>query len=442
MDRVRHSIAAEPRGQILYLGAPIRLDSRKVLTGCNVYHHTTVLQQRIDFTTLANVTSAAAGTDFAPQFLARFRDSKAFASIHGLGDDFVERLLSPTGVEFPQVLLSAVIAVENALAAAMGSDRAITFSTVEGESSHRNLIWESAVPKLSASAAEVALAGVLDLLPGRLYPHPPKAMRPFAEAWRELEQLAYTLPPTTRAASQGSIPTVAVVGDHGTGAMARALEAILRGAGRRVALALRMRAYVNGEPADLTPDQQTRAPLILLEEQHIETLVTTVSSRHTATRGLLFDQCKVTVIADKAKEERTDLFHKGLEVVDRATTDCFVVRAGNTVALDRLQALGARRLILVGERLSDPVMQTHLNAGGAAVTTMWRNGEVQFVLFEGTEFLAALPIRVGSSRDGRIKKRRLQTGAMFAVAAAYGLGLSGHTIEVAVQNAPASIPDC
>lgn len=441
MDRLGHSITAEPRGQILYLGAPIRLDARQVFTGCNVYHHTTVFQQQVDFTTLANMSSAAAGADFAPRFLARFRDSKTFASIHGLSDDFVERLLSPAGAEFPQVLMSAVTAVENALAAATDSDRTITFSTVEGDSSHRNLIWESAVPKLSASAVEVALSGVLDLLPGSLYPHPPTALRPFAQAWRELEQLAGTLPPTTRAASQGSIPIAAFVGDHGTGAMARALEGILRGAGRRVALALRVRAYVNGESAELLPHQQARAPLVLLNERQVETLVTTVSSRHTATRGLLFDQCAVTVIADRAKEERTDLFHKGLEVVDRATTDCFVVRAGNTVALDRLQALGARRLILVGERLNDPGMQTHLEAGGAAVTTMWRNGEAQIVLFEGTEFLAASPIRIGSSRDGRIKKRRLKTGAMFAIAAAYGLGLTGQTIEAVVRNAPTSIPD-
>ena len=202
-----------------------------------------------------------------------------------------------------------------------------------------------------------------------------------------------------------------------------------------MALALRERAFVNGESAELTHEQQANAARILLRDPEVDTFVSTVSPRQTAKSGLVLEQYQLAVIMDKVRDGETELFQSGLDVVQRGTTECFVVRAGNVIALDRLRELGDRRLILVSDRLKDPGLQAHLNAGHVAVSTMWQAGEIRIVLLSGAEILTSIRIDVGSSRDGRSRKRRLTQGAMFAVAAAFGLGLSAPEIVAAFRHA-------
>lgn len=238
----------------------------------------------------------------------------------------------------------------------------------------------------------------------------------------------------------GRIPIIAVAGDKATGAVARVLDMILRGAGRFNALTLRNDSFVNGAPADLSDEQKRFAPLSLLRDPQVSTLVTTVSPRRAVRRGLLFEECTVSVIMDKKLEADTQQFHLGLDILEPATRKCFVVGAGNAVVVNRLKRLGSplesRQLILVGERLNDPVVQEHLNSGHVAVTTMWLDGKTRIALFSGTKLEASFNTVVRGSRDGRSKTRRLKNGKMFAIAAAVGLGLSGTEIKHAFRNAP------
>jgi hypothetical protein len=237
------------------------------------------------------------------------------------------------------------------------------------------------------------------------------------------------------------IPIIAVAGDKGTGTTARILDMILRGTGRSVGLALRARSFVNGRSVDFTDEQQISAAQALLCSPVVDTVVSTVSPRLAARRGLNLESIRVTVIMDKVKDIKTELFHAGLDVVQRATTDCFVVQAGNIVALDRLQALKARQLILVSDRLNDPGLQAHLNSGHKAVATLWgqQDGEARMVLVSGNQVIVSVQTNIGSSRDGRTKKRRFKYAMLFAVAAAFGLGLSGSEITAALRNAPAMV---
>lgn len=236
------------------------------------------------------------------------------------------------------------------------------------------------------------------------------------------------------------IPTVAVAGDKGTGTTARILDMILRGAGKSVGLALRACAFVNGVSAAFTDEQQINAARILLCDPLVDTVVSTVSLRLTARHGLILETVQVTVMMDKVREVKTALFHNGLDVMQRATTDCFVVQTGNVVALDRLRELGTRQLILVSDRFNDPGLQAHLNNGHKGVAILWgQEAEAQIVLLSGTEVVASIQTNIGSSRDGRTKKKRLRYGMLFAVGAAYGLGLSGSEIIAAFRNAPAIV---
>ena len=239
----------------------------------------------------------------------------------------------------------------------------------------------------------------------------------------------------------GRIPVVAVSGDRGTGSTARTLDMILRGAGRSVALTLHTQAYVNGASAELAQKQQAQAPLILLRDPQIDTLVSALSLRQTARRGMLLEKCSLSVIMDRNKGGESSLFHQGTKIIGRATTDCFVVGSGNMLALDYIAPLSNRRLILVSDRLNDPALQAHLKAGHEAVTTIWHDGDIRIALMSGTEVLATFPFGAASFGSGKNIKRRLKNALMFAIAAAYGLGLSGEEIQTALTQAPDIVPD-
>lgn len=441
------NLSVPQAGQIIHPGSPINILSNKIFTGCNLYHTSTVIRLRVDFGKLTEETSALAGPKFAASFLDRFLGLKSLVPKNGLKDDFITQLTSPEGVDFREVLLQAILAVENTIAFAMHDLNTITYAAIEKHKNHTVLIWECSNPTLSLHAAEVGLLGLIDLLPRRYYTQQPETSVSFDSAIKEIHEYREVpadvdvLKLNYPSGSNGRIPIAIVAGDKGTGATARTLDMILRGAGRSVALALHSRAFVNGESAELSEVQQAQAPLVLLLDPTVETLVSTVSPRQAARHGLLIDQCSLSVIMDKVLEENTRLFHAGLDIVIRATTNCFVVGAGNIMALNRLQELGAKNLILVSEHHNDPTLQAHLNAGHTAVTTMWHGQAIRIVLLSGTEHLASFQLDAGSSRGGRARKRRLKMGKMFAIAAAFGLGFSGSEIETAFQNAPAIVPD-
>lgn len=239
----------------------------------------------------------------------------------------------------------------------------------------------------------------------------------------------------------GRIPLVTVAGDKGTGSAARILDMILRGAGKSVGLALRSRSYIRGQSADLNAEQQRHAPLVLARDPDVETLICTVSPRQITRQGMLLEHTGITVIMDRVKPGNAESFHQGLDVVCRATSDSFVVGAGNIVALNKIATLNDKRVILIDERINNPSLQAHLKSSGEAVSTQWIDGEIRAVLLSGEQMLASIPIIASSPRDGRIRRQRLKIAMLYAIGAAYSLGLSAPEIQSAVANAPKIIPD-
>ncbi len=227
----------------------------------------------------------------------------------------------------------------------------------------------------------------------------------------------------------GRVPVVAVAGDRGTGVVARRLDAILRHAGRAVALALRQQAAINGVSEPLSEKLHNKAPLTLLRDPQIDTLVCTVSLRQAARGGLLLERCALTVFVERALGGAAALFQTGLGVMQRATSDCFVVSSADLAALNQLREVGARRLILVADRLDDPALQAHLAAGHTVLSPLWIAGEERIAVRSGADASAhfAAPVDAASGRRERDRKRW-----MFAIAAALGLGLSSAEIERAL----------
>jgi len=255
------------------------------------------------------------------------------------------------------------------------------------------------------------------------------------------ELLNKLYPPDNNSGGNGRIPIVVVTGDNGTGTAAKMLDMILRGADRSIALSLRAQSYIDGHSVTLSEDQKKHATQVLLRHPELDALVTTLSLRETAKTGMVLDSCSITVIIDRVKQGEAEHFYNGLDIIVRATSHCFIIAAGNIAARSQIKELGNRRLILVAERMNDPELQKHINAGYDAVTTIWHEGQVRVALFSNKQVVATIPFDITRISNGLVKKWRLKNAILFATAAAFGLGLSGAEIQASIENSPGIITD-
>jgi len=232
----------------------------------------------------------------------------------------------------------------------------------------------------------------------------------------------------------GRLPVAMVCGDRGTGTIARALEKILRGAGRSVALTLRSGHFTDGAMAKWSRKQQSQAQRVLLRDPGIDAMVSTVSLRLTGESGLKLERASVSIIVDRVKPGRADQFHLGMDIVARATTDCMVIGAGNLVAYEKLSAHRGKRFILVSNHVNDPGLQAHLAKSGVAVTTQWHDGEKQIQLLSGAEVLASFSLSRLPHHDSATRNHRQVTAFQYAIAAGYAMGLTLESIVTSLSS--------
>jgi cyanophycin synthetase len=161
-----HTAPAGPAPTLRWVGSSI-------LRGCNVHHDRTVLRVVVDFGALHGRTSASAGPAFAGRFIARFRDPAQTPPTAPDDACFFDALRTNRGVPFEEVVLQAILAVERRLAFARNDFVPIAMASVEPidpaqRARQARLVWECRHPEQSRSAARLALAGVLGLLPAPL----------------------------------------------------------------------------------------------------------------------------------------------------------------------------------------------------------------------------------------------------------------------------------
>lgn len=233
----------------------------------------------------------------------------------------------------------------------------------------------------------------------------------------------------------GWIPIVVVAGDRGTGTAARMVDQLLRGCGKYTGLSLRETSYVNGEASDLGGEQRRPAgPSALLRNPDVEVLVSAASLRRIAQQGFQIDGCSIGIILDRNKDGNANVFHAGAAVLERATADVFVVGCGNQNALQHLKNLGKRKLILVGNRVSDPLAQEHLSRSETIIADGWTNEGDRIVLMAGDREIARFHPGDIWSRLTKGKQRKMRQAAKYAIAAAFGLGIPVPDISAALGS--------
>jgi cyanophycin synthetase len=235
------------------------------------------------------------------------------------------------------------------------------------------------------------------------------------------------------AGSTGRIPIAVVSGGRNASRVARELDALLRASGKTVALATRKSALINGRPAEIAKPRLRRAGAILLRDPRVESLVASVSLRRTMKRGLGLESCDVAAIvnrpADRAAGGDTQ---RGVEIIARATRGILVVSADDQAALEALNGLDPKRLILIGWDAKDLVIARHVAAGGAAVLHMRQRDQHWIVLYRDGKVVAS--IRVETPAGERVSARRMEA-RMVTVALAFGIGLPASDLQAAVSAA-------
>lgn len=229
----------------------------------------------------------------------------------------------------------------------------------------------------------------------------------------------------------GRIPIAVVARGQGAMRVAHDLDAILQASGKTVGLVTRKHSFINGEAAEPGTSRERRAFRTQLRDQRVQALVGTVSLRRTLRRGLGLDTCDVAAIMSRTADQDTDRALRGLEVVVRATRGMLVVGADDEAALKVLSAIDPKRLILVASSRQDRPIGAHVAAGAVVVSNIRERGEDWIVVYRKDKVIACVPATTGGRR--RFRARRIES-RKYAVALAFGLGLSGGDIDAALRS--------
>ncbi len=227
------------------------------------------------------------------------------------------------------------------------------------------------------------------------------------------------------------IPIAMIAGERRTTPVARGLETLLRACGKTVGLATCRGSSVDGEPVEPGARHPEDAARFLLHDPRVEMLVGTTSPRRVVQRGLRLDACEVTAIMNPSIDGDIEPYQRGVDVMVRATNGMLVVSAGNSFAIDVIHPLDPQRVILLSRRL-DPGIRKHLAAGGVAVVRARQAGDEYVELHRAGETLVRQPVLSIKPLQGAVSMPRIQA-RMFAVALAFGLGLSREELKSAAM---------
>jgi hypothetical protein len=459
----------KPRGR-----PAIALREHRVLRGCNAHHTATVFRQRVDFGSCAGWSTGNADGMFAARFIQRFAGLDDRAPNGRMGAAFRARVRT-SGIPIEEALFEAILAVDLSMAFEMRGLATLDYADiVRRDPTIVDLVWSTRMPSISRAAARVGLAGLLELL---LPSQPRRAAKGFQsglDALRKrakrrqwsasvaalalvaekkglpceslggaylllgqgVEQHVVYAPATSERdleRLQARIPIAVIAGLHGTSSIASDVEGLLRAAGRAVGLATHKRTSICGEPQQRRAAPPRDAAHFLLRDPRVGVLVTTASPRHIVRRGLRIDRCDVAAIADRAPAPDPKTSRQAIEVILKATTGLIVIGAANAGALAATRTADLGRIVLCSSHETEAVRQ-HLAAGGLAIVRAARNGGKHIELQRGSEVLFSVAISaLRGSRTGGQRRRGIRA-RMFAIALAFGLGLSAQEIATAVER--------
>lgn len=149
--------------------SPLRIQDARYLRGCNPYYLRSVLAIAVPLSEwIDQGHGTIGGKRLAASFLERFPVRRRALREHAMPEEFVARLASRAGVPVEEALLQAILAIEAAELEKMQHLEPVAFAVCSREGAKARLAWESHAPDISRRSAEVAVAGVSNLVLGGL----------------------------------------------------------------------------------------------------------------------------------------------------------------------------------------------------------------------------------------------------------------------------------
>jgi hypothetical protein len=432
-----------------------RLSGGRLLRGPNVHHHTTVYVVHLEPGVLADTRPADAGAEFGAGFLAKFAGVSC-----------------PPNATILDCLLEAVLAVERVAAVEMGRPVGARFGRLVRTATSVDLVWEARSAWISRAASRVALAGLLELLPGHLDGVSAEAAK-FDDEMAKLVRRARRRQWTPAAAAiaraatarrvpyellagsyvrlgegvrqqvvsasaagddgpeqlldslipfdtDATIPVTLIVGERGTGFVARALDRWLRATHAGVGLALKDRITVQGSPIDPSAVGRRRGVSVLLGDPRVDVAIGALSPGSILSRGLGVERADVVVLPDLGPAGDRRAYEGALRVVFAARPRIVVLSASNPWTEWITRVVRSPEQVVIVCPGQSPLSLAHAAAGGLVVQTVGRSHAVA-ELRRRTEAIGTMPIVWPGSEarphptDKELGRALLAAGAAFAV---------------------------
>jgi hypothetical protein len=439
-----------------------RILEGRLLRGPNVHYGATVFVMRVDAGLLGGVRADDAGAEFG----ARFRDR--FAGVP-----------CPPHATILDCLLEAVLAVERFVGAMMGRSDVPGFARLVQTRRGVDLVWEARAAWISRAAARVALAGLLELLPAHLggvggtrktfdqrmarlirqarrrqwtpaaaalvkaatdqqLPHELLAGS-YVRLGEGIRQQVVSASAVGDAGAEGfletlfpfgaraTIPVLLVVGEHGTGYVAKALDRWLRTTRPGVGLALKDRITIQGGAIDPTAVGRRRGVAVLLGDPRVATAIGAVSPRSIMARGLGVERMDIAVLADPTKGDDRVAYQGALRVLLSARPTMLVLTTNNPFAESIARVTQSPEQVILVSRGESPFADAHAAAGGFVVRTVGRSYAGLVELRRGTETVGAMPLVWPGMKARSSPSEKALSRALLGAGAAFAVDMTGES---------------
>lgn len=227
------------------------------------------------------------------------------------------------------------------------------------------------------------------------------------------------------AGATGRIPTALVIGDRGARAVADELDAELRAHGHTTGLVARETVLLAGQTVALDQPRLHEALAVMHRDSRMQRLVVATTPRHAVAHGLALEGADAVALLARNAREDSDTYNQAASVAARAAGRALVVEVDNEPAralflgMVKAGTLAVGRLILVGGRARDAVLDAHVEAGGTSVVPA-HDGQESIVVRRRDATLV-LPGHAGTC-DPAVRAVRDVRARLLAAALAWAMG--------------------
>lgn len=220
--------------------------------------------------------------------------------------------------------------------------------------------------------------------------------------------------------TDGTIPTVCLVGSRQKRSLLRDLERALRKRGVPLGIAVRGEAVILGRRIDRPATSPLENVSYVLRDPRVGTLVSATSPGELLRSGLRLEHCTTSVVLDPSPTDDDATLGAALDVVLRATTGHLVLSIDHPFVRPVLERASAARVILTAARADRAMAVEHVERGGSCIVITSADGEESVEWRSQRGVIARLPlssvVRAGESVDQAVRRRaRTVAAVIFAM---------------------------